>query len=82
MTIKSLSEIRPGDLVRIKSDAAGCDKAPCTKRVASVKDNTFKSDDKDDDDYTYSLNMDNYLGTVSFTAQGTLEQVTIHEFSK
>lgn len=82
MTIKEIKDINAGDLVEIKSDAGGCDKAPCTKVVASTCDGGFASTDDDDRGYTFKLSMDNYIGTIDIAPLDGGEQKTIHQFSK
>lgn len=81
MTIKAISDIRPGNFVFIKSDAI-CDKAPCTKRVKEVTAKGFISDDSDDDGYEYPLDMGNYDGTVSIGANGDIPAKVVHQFNK
>ncbi|AEV89518.1 hypothetical protein OBP_081 [Pseudomonas phage OBP] len=81
MTIKAISDIRPGNYVFIKSDAI-CDKAPCTKRVKEVTAKGFISDDSDDDGYEFPLDMGNYDGTIDIGSTAEKPPKTIHQFNK
>lgn len=81
MSIKAISDIRPGNYVFIKSDAI-CDKAPCTKRVKEVTAKGFISDDVDDGTYEFPLDMSNYDGTIDIGTNGDNPPKTIHQFNK
>lgn len=82
MTIKEITDIKPGHLIEIKSDRGGCDKAPCTKEVALISSDYFTSTDKDDDDCFFPLSMENYLGTIDIAADGDKPRKVIHQFSQ
>lgn len=83
MTIQSLTEIKVGHLVEIKSDAAGVDKAPCTVIVGEAYPNgTFISDDADEKDTVFKLDMMNYIGTVDIAAHDDKPAKTLHQFAK
>lgn len=81
MSIKAISDIRPGDFVYIKSDAI-CDKAPCTKRVKEVTAKGFISDGEDDGKYEFPLDISNYDGTIDIGAGDDRPAKTIHQFNK
>jgi hypothetical protein len=81
--ISKITDIEPGDLIEIMSDAGGCDKAPCVKVVMSVHDGSVTSNEDDDRGYAFNLSMDNYKETViGKTLTGDDANKKIHIFYK
>ena len=83
MSINSISEIKLGDYVKIRSSEGGIKQAPCTKQVAGFTgDGHILSSNDEDRGITYPLDMANYLGTVSVFSSDIGSYTTVHEFSK
>lgn len=81
--LTKITDIKPGDLVEIISVAGGCDKAPCTKEVMSVHEDSITSTDDNDRGYVFKLSMDNYKETATAkTITGDDAGKTLHIFNK
>jgi hypothetical protein len=80
--LKSILEIKPGQLVEVKSKAGGIQQAPFVTTVATVTEEGFTSTDDLYAGYVFPLNMDHYIGTIDVAPMTGKAGFTMQVFSQ